>query len=273
MEKEAAVRKRKMPQDTQAGEEEVSVPFPLSPAPSPSPAWPPAAGQPRCRRRPAGDALGGSPSPSLWHGGKSHPLLQNLVEEAVLSSSTAQESNGEEKPRRSCRRRGSKPSPGCSEEERPTLPFCCPDCGEGFKHNCTLIRHRRIHTGERPYECGECGKSFRNSSYLTIHQRIHTRERPYECGECGMTFSQRSQLTIHQMIHTGERPYECLSVGRGRASINNSNLIRHRRIHTGERPYECPQCGKSFSRRSHLTQTPTEAPLHPPSEDPRWAEP
>ncbi|KAF2981346.1 hypothetical protein EK904_012223, partial [Melospiza melodia maxima] len=23
----------------------------------------------------------------------------------------------------------------------------------GFRDNCTLIRHRRIHTGERPYEC------------------------------------------------------------------------------------------------------------------------
>uniref|UniRef100_A0A8U8B001 Uncharacterized protein n=1 Tax=Geospiza parvula TaxID=87175 RepID=A0A8U8B001_GEOPR len=43
---EDAARKRKEPWDTQAGEEEVSAPFPLSPAPSPSPARPPAAGQP-----------------------------------------------------------------------------------------------------------------------------------------------------------------------------------------------------------------------------------
>lgn len=45
MEVEEAVRKRKMPCNKEAGEEEVTAPFPLS-APSPSPASPLAAGQP-----------------------------------------------------------------------------------------------------------------------------------------------------------------------------------------------------------------------------------
>ncbi|RMB88335.1 hypothetical protein DUI87_35316 [Hirundo rustica rustica] len=200
---------------------------------------------------------------------------QDLVEEAVLSSSMLQESNGKEKPQRSCMRRASKPIAGCLENGRPGLcqedgqnfsqsshliqhqmiqtgdqPFKCGECGKGFKHNSTLVAHRRIHTGERPYECGECGMSFSHCSILIRHQRIHTRERPYQCEQCGKSFIQHSHLICHQNIHAEERPYRCGECGKG--FNQRSKLIIHLKIHTGERPYECGECGKSFSQRSHL---------------------
>uniref|UniRef100_A0A8C9QEY9 Paternally expressed 3 n=1 Tax=Spermophilus dauricus TaxID=99837 RepID=A0A8C9QEY9_SPEDA len=189
---------------------------------------------------------------------------------------------------------------------QPVEPIRCKFCERIFSTQMGHRKHEQIHTGKKPFGCKQCGEAFFLMPHLTRHQkthsaprssgyrqvgksfiphadlggavRVHSQEDYYECFQCGKAFVQDVHLFQHLKAHeaaealpprlprnkthliryqrkhdyVGERSCQCCDCGK--AFSRSSHLIQHYRIHAQERPYQCQLCGKCFSLPSYLTQ-------------------
>ena len=150
----------------------------------------------------------------------------------------------------------------------PSTRLICKNCGDSFRWERELSRHRRLDCKEKPYACPECGKLLSRRDSLRQHLQRHKRGKKYSCQFCKKSFDQQQNLNVHLRIHSGECPYKCPECGR---EFNQSqNLTTHLRVHSGAKPYVCKICGATFrfssGYRSHMARS------HDPSRPPKKRE-
>lgn len=86
----------------------------------------------------------------------------------------------------------------------------CTICGATFDGAYKLVKHTRIHTGEKgrqlEYHCEFCDKKFLYKMGLTRHMAEHTGVRPFNCDQCDRNYAVEFDLKKHKSERHPKEP-------------------------------------------------------------------
>lgn len=80
--------------------------------------------------------------------------------------------------------------------------YQCAICPYSTNYHSHMMRHNRIHTGEKPYSCPHCPHQSNTRCDLKKHIRTHTGEKPFCCPVCPYRSNQNGSLRSHLLTHS-----------------------------------------------------------------------
>ncbi|XP_073413956.1 uncharacterized protein [Dendrobates tinctorius] len=125
-----------------------------------------------------------------------------------------------------------------------STPSISPNGDDAFLFSATTLNRPQEYSLEKALE-------FEKYLSSLTHPALLMRERPARSEFDRGFYENYSIHSKQRLMLMGEKRYRCTECGKG--FTRNSHLKAHRRIHTGERPFKCSECSKSFSENSHLT--------------------
>nr|XP_028576046.1 zinc finger and SCAN domain-containing protein 20-like [Podarcis muralis] len=126
------------------------------------------------------------------------------------------------------------------------------DGGKNLFPSSDILKKQRLPTAEKAYKSSDWSKSLKLRLHLNMPERKRMGGKPSIWSDFGKRFPQPYDAPQPREIQTRANQHVCSECGR--TFSRQSHLLIHQRMHTGEKPYTCSECGKSFSYSSVLTE-------------------